>query len=415
MDAPLFQRPEGVVTAGVFLAHAHAVAAALPEGRYLINACVDRYAFAVGFAAGLMRGRTALLNAGPGQLAGYEGCTVVADGPVPGELPVTQVGTAPCGDAGAVPMIAAGTVAAIVFTSGSTGVPVPHAKLWGGLVARSRAAAGRFGLAGGCVVGTVPPQHMYGFETTVLLPLHAPVSSWCGPAFFPADVRAALAACPAARLLVTTPLQLRALVGVGLAVEGVVSATAPLDLALAAAVEAAWGAPVHEVFGATECGSIASRRTVTGPAWQLYAGVRIGLEDGQTMVQAPGMAAVALADEVALEGRAFRLLGRRTDVVKLGGRRASLPGLNQVLTGVAGVDDGAFVVPDDLEERSTARLVAVVVAPERSGAAILAELRGLLDPVFLPRRVILVPALPRNAMGKLPRQALLQLVAAAQE
>ncbi len=168
-----------------------------------------------------------------------------------------------------------------------------------------------------------------------------------------------------------------------------------------------------EIFGATECGSIASRRTTGGPDWQPYPGVSLAFGDAGAVVRAPGMEPVTLADVLEPAGEGFRLLGRRTDLVKLGGRRASLLGLNQVLTGLPGVDDGAFVVPEDLDERSTARLVAVVVAPGRTGPAILADLRRVLDPVFLPRRVIQVAALPRNALGKLPRQALLQLVAAA--
>ena len=73
--------------------------------------------------------------------------------------------------------------------------------------------------------------------------------------------------------------------------------------------------------------------------------------------------------------------------------------------------DGAFVVPEDLEHRSSARLTAVVVAPRRTPGSILAELRGQVDPLFLPRRVICVDRLPRNELGKLPRQALLALVA----
>ena len=123
------------------------------------------------------------------------------------------------------------------------------------------------------------------------------------------------------------------------------------------------------------------------------------------------MPPVPLADELELseDGR-FRLLGRRADMVKLGGRRASLAGLNRILTGLDGVRDGIFVVPDDLDQRSTARLLAFVVAPERSAPSILAELRDRVDPIFLPRRVVHVDALPRNALGKLPRQAVLDLI-----
>jgi len=264
------------------------------------------------------------------------------------------------------------------------------------------------------VVGTVPPQHMYGFETTVLLPLHAPTSSWCGPAFYPTDVQAALAAVPEPRILVTTPLQMDGLLRAETplpALRAVISATAPLDPDLAASVEAQWQTQVLEIFGATEVGSIASRRTVEGDRWALYPEVRLTPQDDGVAVTAPFAPPVPLADEIEpLGGGQFRLLGRRTDIVKLGGHRASLSGLNRVLTGLDGVIDGTFVVPDDLDQQPTTRLLAVVVAPNRSAASILMDLRERLDPLFLPRRVVLVPSLPRNTLGKLPREALLRTV-----
>jgi acyl-coenzyme A synthetase/AMP-(fatty) acid ligase len=50
--------------------------------------------------------------------------------------------------------------------------------------------------------------------------------------------------------------------------------------------------------------------------------------------------------------------------------------------------------------------MAFVVAPGRARSQILAALRARLDPVFLPRPLVLVDALPRNATGKLPRAEL---------
>jgi acyl-coenzyme A synthetase/AMP-(fatty) acid ligase len=423
---PLFHRVQGLgvhgpVSAAAFLHDAHVLAAALPDGRHLANLCRDRYAFAVVMAAGLLRGRTALLNIEPAALlalyADYPGCTVAADWPMPDcPLPFTLAQPTADGQGAANPEIPSEHLAAVVFTSGSTGEPLPHPKLWGSLVARSRAAMQQFGLVGGSVVGTVPPQHMYGFELTVLLPLHAPVTSWCGPSFFPGDVAAALEASAPPRVLVTTPLQLRTLLQAGVPMTpptACISATAPLDAALAGALEAAWDAPVLEIFGATECGSIASRRTTAGPGWTVYPGLDLAIGPDGASVAGPLMDRVALADVLEATESGFRLIGRRTDVVKLGGRRASLSGLTEALLRVPGVDDGAFLAPDDLDQRSTARLVAVVVAPGRLAADILADLRQVLDPVFLPRRVIQVDSLPRNAMGKLPRQALLRLVAEA--
>jgi len=425
-DAVLFYRENRPVTASAFLDDALQLAEALPDTAYMVNLCRDRYTFAVAFAAALLRRQVCLLTGdqsptGLSALAErFPGAFAAADAPDTGSLPIYPVRPSARTPAiGApVPSIPARQLAAIVFTSGSTGAPVAHFKLWGALVERSRAAAEQFALdaAEPCtIVGTVPPQHMYGFELTLLLPLHAPAASWCGPAFYPSDVHAALAAAPAPRILVTTPLQIRALLhgGSGLpSLRTVISATAPLEGILAAEAERRWQAPMLEIFGATEVGSIASRRTMDGDAWTTYPGVVVQRAAATTMVSAPWAAPVELADRIeALDAGHFRLLGRRTDLVKLGGRRASLSGLNRILTELDGVADGAFLVPDDLDQRVTARLMAVVVAPSRTPCSILAELRGLVDPLFLPRRVVCVDALPRNELGKLPRQALQALVA----
>jgi acyl-coenzyme A synthetase/AMP-(fatty) acid ligase len=59
-----------------------------------------------------------------------------------------------------------------------------------------------------------------------------------------------------------------------------------------------------------------------------------------------------------------------------------------------------------------ARLAALAVAPGVPAAAIMRALREKIDPAFLPRPLVLVAALPRNALGKLPREALLRLLRA---
>ena len=258
----------------------------------------------------------------------------------------------------------------------------------------------------------VPPHHMYGFETTVLLPLHTPVATWCGPAFYPQDVVAALRSVPAPRVLVTTPLQIRTLLHASIdlpPIERIVSATAPLFPDMAQAAEKRWKTRVVEIFGATEVGSIAGRRTVGGDVWTTYARVRLhqASPDAETLVSGPHAEAYPLSDIIEiLDDRHFRLVGRRLDVIKLGGRRASLAELNRILAELDGVIDGQFVAPEDLDHQPTARLLVFVVAPERSAEDLLAELRHRIDPLFLPRRIIKVDMLPRNDVGKLTHQAL---------
>ncbi|MBV9654424.1 MAG: acyl-CoA synthetase [Acetobacteraceae bacterium] len=422
-DAVLFRLPGRDVNAAEFLRAAHDLAAALPPGANIVNLCRDRFAFAVGIAAAILRGQVSLLTTdrspvGLRRLAErYPGLCSFADDPaVASPLPhrTLRPGTGPSGGEAANPMIPAGHLAAIVFTSGSTGEPVGHRKSWGQLATRSEDAGRRFGMtrsAPASVVGMVPPQHMYGFETTVLLPWHAHAAAWCGDSFYPADVRAALAEMPEPRVLVTTPLQIRALLESGLALprlERVISATAPLFADLAATAERGWNTQVEEIFGATEVGSIASRRTVEGDIWRAYPRVRLSASpsEPEPLVTAPHAVPFALSDHIeALDGTRFRLLGRRTDLIKLGGRRASLAGLSRILTGLEGVLDGVFVAPDDQEQRPNARLAAFVVAPGRDPEALLAELRERIDPVFLPRRLVAVGELPRNDVGKITADA----------
>ena len=258
---------------------------------------------------------------------------------------------------------------------------------------------------------------MYGLETTVLLPLHAAAAVRGERVFFPGDIGAALATLGGNAVLVTTPLHLRA------ALDGarparppgrVISATAPLDPALAARAEREWGCAVLEIFGASEVGSIASRRTVADDDWALYPGVTLALADDTPMVAAPHAATRRLADRVALsaDGRRFRLLGRDTDTVKLAGRRASLAGLARLLMEIEGVRDGVFVAPDDLDRNPIARLAAIAVAPGLSAERLMEALRARVEPAFLPRPLVLVDEIPRDGLGKAPRAGLLALLAA---
>jgi acyl-coenzyme A synthetase/AMP-(fatty) acid ligase len=308
-------------------------------------------------------------------------------------------------------------LAAIVFTSGSTGEPIAHHKNWGMLVERSNDAAAAFGFSGPrphSIVGMVPPHHMYGLETTVLLPMHVSVTVWCDAAFYPHDVAAALNAVPEPRVLVTTPLQIGALLRGDLrfpALDRVISATAPLFHDVARAAEQAWNTRVEEIFGATEVGSIASRRTIDGDVWRTYPRVRLTRDetgnDGEIKVHAPFASPRGLSDLFELlDSSRFRLIGRRSDVIKCGGRRTSLSELNRILTSIDGVIDGQFIAPDDLETRPGARPLVFAVAPGLDASALLRELRSRIDPLFLPRRVMLVDSMPRNDVGKLTKGAM---------
>jgi acyl-coenzyme A synthetase/AMP-(fatty) acid ligase len=304
-------------------------------------------------------------------------------------------------------------VAAIAFTSGTTGVPTPHVKLWGALAQGARAEAqalGIDGLAGATLVGTVPPQHMYGLESTVLLVLQHRFAMDGGRPFYPRDVREALARVPAPRVLVTTPVHLRAL---DLdetelpQLASIVSATAPLPEEAAARAERRYRAPVLEIYGFTEAGMVASRRTLDGETWRMLPGVALRRDGDAWWAENGHVPAPARFSDLidVLDGERFVLRGRASDVVNVAGKRASLAGLNAQLLAIPGVTDGAFFVPDD-DGGGVRRLAAFVVAPGLSARHLREELRRRVDPAFLPRPFWLVARLPRNATGKLAREDL---------
>jgi acyl-coenzyme A synthetase/AMP-(fatty) acid ligase len=401
-----------------FVADVAALAARLPDRRHVVNLCVDRYRFTVAFGAALARGQVSLLpsHRTPEFLTGlarvHPDLYCLADETVewcPLETIPYPSDLAPGAGDPSVPAFPPERVAAIAFTSGTTGAPTPHVKLWGALAHGARAEAQALGidrLAGATLVGTVPPQHMYGFESTVLLALQNRLALHGGRPFYPADVRAALEAVPAPRVLVTTPVHLRALELDTTALpplELVLSATAPLAVRTAAAAEARYGAPVREIFGFTEAGMVASRRTIDGPVWRLLPGVRLRSEGDALWAEGGHVPLPARFTDFVevIDAERFIVSGRAADLVNVAGKRASLAGLNAELLAIPGVVDGAFYLPEPGGEGVT-RLAALVVAPGLGARRLLAELRRRIDPAFLPRPLRFVDRLPRDATGKLP-------------
>ncbi len=452
-DQTIAWRDGAPVTVRTFVADVARVAAALPAGGHVFNVCRDRYRFAVSLCAALVAGRISLLPSthtpemvrqlasfAPDALCLHDAPDCTIDLPrfaypdaAAGALP----DDAPC----VVPQIDAARIMAYVFTSGSTGAPVPHRKTWGFLVGCVRAAADRLGLLDGraaTLIGTVPAQHMYGFESTVLLALIGGLAFSNRQPFYPRDIRDELDAIPQPRVLVTSPIHLRALRSAGHALPPaalVLSATAPLSEKLACDAEAALGAPLVEIYGSTETGQIATRRTSQGAIWQLFPDIRLDARDahdashgeaaaddsGPTMWVSGGHveAPVPMGDALELlgDGR-FLLHGRKADLVNIAGKRTSLAYLNHQLNAIAGVVDGVFFMPDeaapahaDAAREPVTRLVALVVAPTLAAADLQRALRERIDPAFMPRPLVFVDALPRNETGKLPRDVLAALVA----
>ena len=416
---------ERPITVARFLHDVLALAALVPARRHMLNLCVDRYRFTVAFAAALCRQQISLLppSATPAVLnelsADYPDLYCLTDSQ---QLPVACM-TFPedLGDGAEVyrvPLVPAQQSAVILFSSGSTGRPIPTTKSWGTLVSSALAAGRRLGVhafQSASVIGTVPHQHSYGLESTVLLALQNGLVIDSRRPFYPGDIRARIHTLPTPRILVTTPVHIRALLAepdemptVNLAI----SATAPLSSAIATRAEARFRAPLLEIYGCTEAGQIATRRPAKGMEWRCLDGVILENRARQYWVRGPlGQTRILLQDMIERTGPdTFLLRGRLADFVDIAGKHTSLTYLNRQLLTIDGVIDGVFFMPDeDGDSERIIRLAALVVAPGLKAETVLQALRDRVDAAFLPRPLILVDALPRNALGKLPRDTLLHL------
>jgi len=428
--APVAHRGGKPVDAAHFLAEAAELAARLPQSGHVLNACADRYRFAVGLAACLISRKISLLPSTHTpdvirQLVQFAPDTICLtdESDCRIEVPHHFYPGAPDTDARGlpfrVPRIPADQAAAIVFTSGSTGTPLPYRKTWGRLVRCVRDGAAELGLLGGAshtLVGTVPAQHMYGFESTVLVALQSANAFSAERPFYPADVAACLDSVPRPRALVTTPVHLRALLSTDITLpplDLIVSATAPLARELAEEAEQKFRARLLEIYGSTETGQIAMRRASESNAFRLWRGVKLRADNGQVYAYGGHVEQMTpLCDVLEITGEhEFTLHGRTADLVNVAGKRSSFGYLNSQLNAIPGVLDGAFFLRDGAAGNLTGitRLAAAVVAPGLSAAALVENLRRRIDPVFLPRPLLMVDRLPRNATGKLPQQALQSL------
>jgi Acyl-coenzyme A synthetases/AMP-(fatty) acid ligases len=450
---PVLLAPGGEITATVFFRQVQEMADALPASGFVVNLCETRHGFMLGFAAALLRGQTSLLPPGQGRrdwevlLRQYpdayllsESASLQASGdgdPIFDVSPFTRR-TMVAATRGTMalqfPQIDCAHKAAILFTSGSTGQPTAHAKTWGQLCqgAAGLAKALNWAEIPACaVVGSVPPQHMFGLEATVMLPWFTGVPVHAQKPLLPADLEIALRQSARPSWWMTTPLHLRASLRsptslAGLA--GVVASTMSLPAPLACAAEAAWHVPVLEIYGSTETGALAIRRTAMETHWVPLQGVSLRHEadceskgEEGRRVWASGAhfeSPVLLGDELDIrpDGR-FLWIGRSSDLIKVGGKRASLSALNQNLTDIPGVNDGACFFPEDVTSNASddthpsRRLAALYVSSTLLPQEVLNALRTRIDPVFLPRPIFRVAQLPRNTNGKLRAASLADLYA----
>jgi len=390
----------------------------LPSISKVLNLCENRYHFLVVFTASMLEGRITVMpsNRSEGELARMielnKGIQQVCDTDIATicQLDIDENSTSINWNINSIPV---SMVVAELYTSGSTGIPCANPKTWGQLINGAQQVYARFGLnkSTPSIIATVPPQHMFGFEISIVMPLVCGAVIHCDQPFYPLDIQRAISAMPSPRVLVTTPIHLKACVTLEKDwsdIDFVMSATAPMPENVAHQAEKIMNTQVKEIYGCSEVGAIATRRMIKKTSWELFPDYILSIENGNTLLQIPTFKnPISLPDKVEIEaGGYFKLVGRTADLIKIGGKRGSILEIIERIKAIKGVEDAVVFSPNNENDR--VRLTALVVAPEMNSKQIREILVNEIDPVFLPRPLCVVPALPYNTIGKLPRANLLE-------
>jgi long-chain acyl-CoA synthetase len=332
-------------------------------------------------------------------------------------------------------------VSTIRLTSGSTGAPRGILVSPEAVLLDDAQLATTMGLASDeRILASIPLSHSYGFSSIVL-----PALVRGSVIVVPEDDGGPFAAVQAAHecgatFFPTVPAYLTALLkqtdapGLPSTLRLTVSAGAPLRPATAARFREVYGRHVHVFYGASECGGITydragdagERGTIGTPvdhvSVELQSGNGMSDDCGTVVVRSPAVATSYFPTEeddrlskgrfltkdiARFEGEELRLIGRADDIINVRGHKVNPTEVEIVVSAMAGVED-VIVLAVDVPDESTQLVRAVVAASSGSPTRdeILARCRSRLAPHKVPRSVVLVDRIPRDARGKIDREAL---------
>jgi acyl-coenzyme A synthetase/AMP-(fatty) acid ligase len=317
----------------------------------------------------------------------------------------------------------------IKLTSGTTGAPRAVLFTAAQLEADCDQVCETMGIGENDVnYGVVAFSHSYGFSNLVTPLLCRGVTLVAAEDALPRALLAGIAAA-GATVLPAVPAVFQALSGVDgemPALRLCISAGAPLPPATATAFRARFGHKVHTFYGASECGGIcydASEDEIEAPGFvgRPLRGVRIEpLAGGEIRVHsaAVGLGILPFSPEDGLAGGVFRpadlleetasgwrITGRRTDVINVGGKKVSPAEVESVLLAHPAVRE-AVVFGTSAASRTQAVCACVVADGEVSEAALRAHCAERLASWQVPRTITRLDNMPVNARGKISRREL---------
>lgn len=306
--------------------------------------------------------------------------------------------------------------AAMFFTSGSTGFPTGAFKSKENIEADMNALIREFGnFHIEKVVATVPFIHIYGFLAALLLPLKLNVDLIFKEHFLPHDL---LELAKPHHLVVTTPLYIKSLLRLDetkdLSETIFISSTGPLPSEIAKEFTDKFNTTLIQLFGSTECGSIAFKKQ-DDTFWSPFYGVETSLNaEGLLHIKSPFISKtlwqegftytggeIQSFDYATIENGKFQLIGRSSNIVKIAGKRYSTTQIEDILEAMEGISKAiVHVKHNNAELKDEIVIIFLEITQPITLKIIKNRLKQSIGKVNLPIELHIVDKISTTLMGK---------------
>jgi acyl-coenzyme A synthetase/AMP-(fatty) acid ligase len=178
------------------------------------------------------------------------------------------------------------------------------------------------------------------------------------------------------------------------------------------AFTARFGVPLGTMYGMTEIGVIATDLTgANWPAVEPTFGMLVRVQDGELRIRMSASPYVGLSDptrfdegwlrtkdaaSIDIETGMVTILGRLDSQISVGGLKVDLTEVEQTLAAMPQVTEVVVIFDGEIE-------AFVALAEDSTVDSVRSALAQRLAPFKMPRRLTVLPALPRTATGKLVR------------
>lgn len=315
--------------------------------------------------------------------------------------------------------------AAIFFTSGTTGKPTAAFKTLDNILSEVNTHKMFFEAYGiKQVFVTVPLIHIYGYLFGMALPIKLQIDAVIQEEALPHDIIDICSRKPT--LCVTNPVFIKAMLRLkdytDLSKTLFISSTGVLQQSEAQQFEKMYKTKLFQLYGSTETGGIAIRESCDSH-WNTLDGVQISEENGYLKVKSPYVSEYIFDGEiqqnssyfttmdlVGIESSsAFYLLGRSSELIKIGGKRLSVVEIETYLESLDGIDEALIGVNREAENLRGEKLSIFIVGNQMmvEKQNIKKQLHDYFGGIHFEYKIAFVELIAKTAAGKKQRASIM--------